>query len=138
MTAKEWLNRARTIDDELDALNETRELMIAQLTKSTQTLTGDTVQSTKDPHKFDELGDLAYQIEQAVKSCHRIKTETLAVIQKVDNSALRRLLVLRYLNGKSWESIAVEMNYSWPQIHRLHGRALIAIGEVLKNDGRLR
>jgi len=137
MTPKEWLNRARTIDGELAALNETRELMIAQLTKSTQTLTGDTVQSTKDPHKFDDLGDLAYQIEQAVKTCHRIKTETLAEIQRVDNSVLRRLLVLRYLNGKSWESIAVEMNYSWRQIHRLHGRALMAIGEVLKHDGKL-
>ena len=137
MTAKEWLNRARTIDDEIDALNETRELMIAQLTKSTQTLTGDVVQSSKDPHKFDDLGDLAFQIDQAVKACHRVKTETLAVIQRVDNSVLRRLLVLRYLNGKSWESIAVEMHYSWRQVHRLHGRALIAVTEVLSNDGKL-
>ena len=137
MTAKEWLNRERTIDDEIDALNETRELMIAQLTKSTQTLTGDVVQSSKDPHKFDDLGDLAFQIDQAVKACHRVKTETLAVIQRVDNSVLRRLLVLRYLNGKSWESIAVEMHYSWRQVHRLHGRALIAVTEVLSNDGKL-
>jgi len=137
MTPKQWLSRARTIDEELTALYETRDLMIAQLTKATQTLTGDTVQSTKDPHKFDELGDLAYQIDNAVKTCHRIKSETLAVIQRVDSSALRRLLVLRYLNGKSWESIAVEMHYSWRQIHRLHGRALVAVSEVLKDDGKL-
>lgn len=135
MTAKEWLSRARTIDGELAALMETREIMVSQLTKATQTLTGDTVQSSKDPHKFDELGELALQIEKAVKACHRIKSETLAVIMRVDNATFRELLVLRYLNGLTFEKIAVRMNYSWRQVHRVHGRALIAVAEVLK-DGR--
>ena len=132
MTAKEWLNRARTIDGELEALYETREMMVAQLTKATQTLTGDTVQAPKDPHKFDDLGELALEIERAVKTCHKIKSETLAVIMRIENSTLRRLLVLRYLNGHTWEEIAVRMNYSWRQVHRLHGRAIIEVAEGLK------
>lgn len=132
MTAKEWLNRARTIDRELEALYEARDIMEGRLTKATQTLTGETVQSTKDPHKFDDIGDLALEIKKAVKACHRIKSETLAVIMKIDNSTLRRLLVLRYLNGHTWEEIAVKMNYSWRQIHRLHGRAIAEVAEVLK------
>ena len=132
MTAKEWLNRARDIDGELDDLREARELLEAQLTKSTQTLTGDVVQSTKDPHKFDELGELAIRIGQAEKRCHKIKSETLAVIMKIDNGTYRRLLVLRYINGHTFEEIAVRMHFSWRQTHRLHGRALIAVTEVLK------
>jgi len=33
-------------------------------------------------------------------------------------------LQYRYLDGKTFEWIAAEMNYSWRQIHRLHSQAL--------------
>lgn len=133
MTTKEWLNRARTIDGELAALVEAREVMIAKLTKATQTLTGDTVQSSKDNHKFDELGELAFQIEQAVKTCKAVKAEVMGAIRQVKSGTCRELLVRRYIDGETWEKIAVTMNYSWRQVHRLHGRALIEVTEVLKN-----
>lgn len=132
MTAKEWLSRARTIDGELAALLEAREKLEARLTKATQTLTGDTVQSTKDPHKFDELGDLALQIQEALRTCCRIKTETQTVINRIENGVFRELLIRRYMNGETFEQIAVAMHYSWRQVHRVHGRALIAVAEVLK------
>lgn len=136
MTAKEWLNRARTIDQELQALNEAHEVMVTQLTKATQTLTGDTVQSTKDPHAFDRLGDLAMEIQKATKACHRIKAETLAAIMKLDNTIYRRLLIMRYINGHTFEEISCAIHYSYKQTCRLHGRALIEISEVLKNERR--
>lgn len=134
MTAKEWLSRAREIDGELAALKEAHDIMEAQLTKATQTLTGDTVQTTKDPHAFDRMGELALEIERATKACHEIKAEVLAVIRKLDNSLYRRLLVLRYINGHTFEEIAVEMHYSWRQTCRIHGRALIGVAEVLKHE----
>lgn len=133
MTAKEWLSRARTIDGELEALKEAHEIMVEQLTKATQTLTGDTVQSTKDPHAFDKLGELAVEIEKATKADHKIKAEVLAAIMKLNNPAHRRLLILRYINGHKFEEIAVKMNYSWRQTCRIHGRALVEMTEVLKN-----
>ena len=34
------------------------------------------------------------------------------------------LIRLRYMDLKSWESICVEMNYSWKHIHRIHSDAL--------------
>lgn len=132
MTAKEWLSRARSIEGELDALNEAREIMEAQLTRAVQTLTGDTVQSTKDPHAFDRLGELTWQIMEQTRELDRVKAEIEAVIRKVENGKYRELLVRRYLNGKTFEAVAVEMHYTWRQVHRLHGRALIAVAEVLK------
>ena len=30
----------------------------------------------------------------------------------------------RYLRGYTWEQICVKMEYSWKQIHRIHGKAL--------------
>ena len=132
MTAKEWLSRARSIEGELDALNEAREIMEARLTKGVQTLTGDTVQSTKDPHAFDKLGELTWQIMEQTTELDRVKAEIEAVIRKVENGKYRELLVRRYLNGKTFEEVAVKMHYTWRQVHRIHGRALIAVAEVLK------
>lgn len=34
------------------------------------------------------------------------------------------LIRARYLDGKSWEQIAVDMNYSWRQVHYIHSNAL--------------
>lgn len=132
MTAKEWLSRARSIEGELDALTEAREIMEARLTKGVQTLTGDTVQSSKDPHAFDKLGELTWQIMEQTRELDRVKAEIEAVIRKVENGKYRELLVRRYLNGKTFEEVAVKMHYTWRQVHRLHGRALIAVAEVLK------
>ena len=45
-------------------------------------------------------------------------------INTVGNSTLRRILFLRYINGLTWENVAVVMNYGYRQVCRLHGKAL--------------
>lgn len=36
----------------------------------------------------------------------------------------RRLARFRYIDGLTWEDVCDEMNYSWRQTHRIHGRML--------------
>lgn len=36
----------------------------------------------------------------------------------------RTLIRLYYIKGLTWEQVAVEMNYSWRQVHNIHGMAL--------------
>lgn len=60
--------------------------------------------------RFDELWDSLIEIEN--------------IIQSVEVSLFRTILSLRYIDGKRWENVAVELNYSWKQIHRLHIEAL--------------
>ena len=36
----------------------------------------------------------------------------------------RTLIRLHYFQGLTWEQVAVEMSYSWAQIHRIHSKAL--------------
>jgi len=117
---------------ELEALQKTRDEVEARLTNMTANITGEVVDGSKDPHKFDELGDIGFQINEAIKTCNQIYAETMAVIRKIDNGRYRTLLELRYIKGESWERIAVAMNYSWRQTHRIHGRALVEVAEVLK------
>ena len=54
------------------------------------------------------------------------------VIAEVENKDYRQLLHRRYIEGNTWEKIAVEMNYSYQWICKLHGRALPEIERILK------
>ena len=40
----------------------------------------------------------------------------------------------RYVDIKTWEQIAVEMNYGWTQVHNLHGSALGAASELIPKE----
>lgn len=71
--------------------------------------------------KLDELeGDLL----TAVDAYHAKAHEVEAVIDRVTDETQARLLRLRYLDGLTFERIAVEMSYSWRQVMRLHYRAV--------------
>lgn len=42
----------------------------------------------------------------------------------------RRLIRLHYIDGLTWEQVAVQMAYSWTQVHRIHGKALEKLKEM--------
>lgn len=45
-------------------------------------------------------------------------------IRMMGNEDEQMVLRLRYIQGRKWEDAAVEMGYSWKQIHRIHSAAL--------------
>lgn len=131
MTAKQWLMRARNIDREIDALlhslSETRDRVL----KITQSISGDTVQSTKDPHRYDRLAELEEEIDEKVDNLVRVKAEIVNTVARIDDQRLREILTRRYVDGATFEQIAVDMGFSWRQTHRLHGEALLRMEVVL-------
>ena len=72
-----------------------------------------------------KIVDLENEIDTDIDQLVAIRDEIKAVIESVEDDRERLLLQYRYLDGKTFEWIAVEMNYSWRQIHRLHSKALI-------------
>lgn len=54
----------------------------------------------------------------------RLREEIEAAIGTVEDERLRLLLRYRYIDGWTWERIAVELNYAYRNVTRLHGRAL--------------
>ena len=131
MTIKQWLLRGRNIDREITVLLKAYEETKERLTKVTQTISGDIVQHDKDPHKFDRLAELGEKIDSKVDELVSIREEIYNTISKVPNDAQRELLVRRYIIGETFEQIAVGMHYSYKQICRIHGRALITIGGMI-------
>ena len=45
-------------------------------------------------------------------------------IRRMTDDNEQRVLRLKYIQGLTWEKVAVEMGYSWKQVHRFHARAL--------------
>lgn len=67
---------------------------------------------------------------------YRVKEAELAEAAKVIELAIeklepreRRLVRLHYIDGLNWEQVAVEMDYSWRQVHRIHSNALEKLKE---------
>lgn len=135
MNVKAWLNRARNIDREIDSLLRERSEMRNMLFSVTSNYEAIVVSGTKDPHKFDRLAELETEIDNQIDNLVSVKAEILRAINKLDDGRFRDVLRLRYLESRTFEQIAVEINYSYKQTCRIHGRALLKIGEALKCSG---
>ena len=89
------------------------------------------MQSSGDPDRLSgavaRIADAAAEIEQQILQREAVRREIEAAIEKVPDGAQRVLLEYRYLAGYKWEKIAVELNYDYRWVLRLHGRALHAI-----------
>lgn len=131
MNAKTWLSRAERIDEEIDELLVARKEMLAKVTKVTQTITGDTVQTTKDPHRFDSVAELDETIFTRVEELGAVKVEILRGINRLKDVRYREVLIGKYVSLETLGQIAVRMHYSWRQVCRIHGRALLKMEEVL-------
>ena len=75
-------------------------------------------------HTLERLGELAGELTHQWDKMVRLRREIGAAIDTVPDARLQELLRLRYIEGLSFEQMAVRMGYSWRQIIRLHGVAL--------------
>lgn len=132
MTAKQWLNRGRRIDQEISKLLDSRRAIEEQLTSITQQYNSDGAQMTKDPHKFDRIAEINNMISIRVTDLMNTKAEIMKVIYQLHDSRQRMVLLSYYIDGKTWEQTAVDMNYSFRQVTRIHGRALQEVEKIQK------
>ena len=125
MTTKEWLRRARYIDREISSLLEARQVALARAVSATAAPQKICVKSSGGggglPDVYIMLED---KINQRIDELLTAKSEILEVISRVDNATYRQLLTEYYINCKTWEQVAVQMDYGWRQVMRMHGRAL--------------
>ena len=67
---------------------------------------------------------LKNKMEKQIAERIKLKDEIVTVIGNVKDHRLQLILHYRYIDGWKFEKIAVEMNYSYMQICRIHGKAL--------------
>lgn len=136
MTPKEYLQqyrdaakRARAALDHLDELRS----MATRITPNYGGEGGGTHQTG------DKLGaavariiDAENRVSDELEMLEAIEHEVLNTILRVKDATLITLLYERYINGKTWEQIAVDMHYSYRGVTKMHGRALLAVKECIE------
>ncbi len=146
MTVKEWLNRGRKLNTEIDILLREKSRALGAATETVQRLGLEKVQTTPANTSEDKIVDyIAYSeiVDGQINNLYKIKSEILQVINQIDDNVLRTLLLLRYVSCEtddetyrfySWDEIADKLGYSREWVTKnLHPRALEAVGKILKN-----
>ena len=131
MTAKEYLSQAYRLDQRINSKLEQVASLNELAMKCTSTLTG----MPRNPNRgtstmADAVGkivDLQAEINSDIDRLVDLKREMVRLIKAVNNTECQTLLELRYLCFKTWEQIAVEMDYTVRNVHLLHKEALKAV-----------
>ena len=85
------------------------------------------------PHSnsHSDLSGYAAMLDMLLRKLEAEQEEQMIVYQEIkhridqmENTVDREILTRRYLLGQTWEKIAVEMNYEYRYLLRLHGRSL--------------
>lgn len=119
MQYRESLNRTKQITDHLSQLRELAEDLRDE--------------SGRRVSLDEAVANLADAQEQTASELNRLcalRGEILGTIGSVPQK-YRSVLYERYVNGKSFEQIAVDLHYCYRQIKRIHRGALAAVGNVL-------
>lgn len=137
INAKQYLRQIWRLDSIVNAKLEQLDTLRAMTTKITSTLTDIRVQESKSQGKTPELIckiiELDREITDNIDKLVDLKAEIMRKIDSIEDEEQRLLLILRYLNFKTWEQIAVEMNYTYKWVHEIHKRALTKFDELLKS-----
>jgi hypothetical protein len=129
MTTKEYLMQIsrmdRMIKNKLSEIAQLRELSCSISAVQSE----DRVQTTPN---FDKIGTSYAKIDEMERNLDRIideyidrKNEIIAQIDSMENEIYYNILFARYVEKKTFEKIASEINYSFRNTTRLHGKALL-------------
>ncbi|MCH4239499.1 MAG: DUF1492 domain-containing protein [Oscillospiraceae bacterium] len=122
-----WLSRFRKSEQELSRLYDEQERWRAKAEKVTQRISpmppgapsGNRVQDA-----VEKIGEVESHINHEIVEQCKERDEVTVAINTVSNATLRMVLKMRYIDGLTFEQIAVNMNYTFRHIIRLHGQAL--------------
>jgi len=70
-----------------------------------------------------EIADLRTELKNQLQKSYEQQVKIEKAISELPERE-KYLIRARYIERKSWEQIAVEMNYAWAQVHRIHAEAL--------------
>lgn len=123
----EWLKNYRALDAKIESLTEDLQVWNARATKITATISQEPKASSSGDQLqrcVDKICELREEISQEVDKLRQRRQQIEAAIRTLEDERYRDLLWYRYIEGMTWDEIAVKMYYSRMQVCRFHGRAL--------------
>lgn len=134
MTAKEYLSQYKWLCVEIEIKREQTEQLRDRAMSVSYNMSdkiGSSGGSRSDTmgRTVAKLVDAENEMGAMVDRLVALKSEIEETIESVEDLKLRQVLILRYINGNTFERIAEKMNYSSMQIFRLHGKALDVVSQ---------
>lgn len=127
----EYLSRYRKLGRRIEQLSTERAMWLSRACKTTQTILSDMPKAKNgaqgDSGEVAQYIEIGEEITRELRNLHRLRREIRAVITTLEDDILQTLMLYRYIDGMTFEEIAVKMNYSYVHVCRLHGQALSKI-----------
>ncbi len=127
MTPKEYLRQLRVFSIKIQQKKDELESLKAAAENVTASIDNERVQtSPKDrmPEDISRIVDLENEIREDTHRLLFMKDKIINEIHKLNNPVYIEILYKRYVEYKQFEEIALEINYSYRQVLRIHGFAL--------------
>lgn len=131
MTAKEYLNQAYRLDQRIRSKQEQIAALNDLATSCSASMTGMPRNPNKGGSRMADavckIVDLQDSIAVDMQELVELKAEIIATIKAVDCIEYQLILEKRYISGKSWPEIAVDLGYKMRHLYKLHDEALAAV-----------
>lgn len=130
MRAKDYLKQLRKLDTKINQRIAEKEGIRDSMLRTGASATDNIrVQESGSGDKLSKgmaaYLDLEAEIDAAIDEFVSTKHRIIGEIQSLEDDRYIRVLYKRYVEYKKFEVIAVEMDYSFDHVCRLHGRALL-------------
>ena len=137
MNAKQYLRRIRFLDKTINAKLE--QIMAHRSLAAKVTSVLQECPQFRSGYHEDRLAnivakivDLEEQLQKDLEEYINLKRKVIMQINSMEDGQLKLVLYHRYLNQKTWEDIACDLNCSTQWVHTLHGQALREFEKILE------
>ena len=113
---KDYLDRGKAINKEIEILTERRARLWQDINNVVPTYEANETQFMQNIHgkenKQAQYADMFAQIDERIAELRVLDQENVYMINKLDDSVSRCILILRHVERISWRKITNKMNIS--------------------------
>lgn len=133
--ARSYLSQAYRIDSRINSKIEQVASLRDLATKATSTLSDMPRNASPSLNRMEDIILKIITLEQEINAdidkLVELKQDIMHLVKRVQNPEYQTVLELRYLCFRTWEQIAVDMNYSIHHLYKLHNAALDVCNRLL-------
>ncbi len=134
--ACEYLGRVRDADRHVEWLRERKDNLQMLLTDTSVHYTDMPHSDSPDLQKHQtiqaEIDEMEREIKEAEAAAADTRLEVGRTVCRLSDPVIQRILLLYYLENKSWRDVAGEMNYSPAQTYRYRDVGYAELEKLLK------
>lgn len=139
INAKKYLQKIKALDNQINIkrleLEDIYDRMkgVQGISYDREIVTSGCNQKSPQDKMMNKYIDYQEELTSSINFLMEYKKKALECISKIDDADCVDVLYRRYFQFKKWECIADEKGYSYQGIHKIHGRALKLLSEILKS-----